>query len=88
MAGRPPCFFGSGRSIWVMSAVTTSLESNPWRVRIIFVCARVVFWASSRMMKALFRVRPLMKARGAISMTPLSISRFACSYWERSKRAS
>ncbi len=51
---------GWGRSIWVMSAVTTTLESNPARVRNIFICGRVVFWASSRMTNAAFKVRPRM----------------------------
>ena len=38
------------------------------RVRNIFICSGVVFCASSRMTKALFSVRPRMKASGAISM--------------------
>ena len=38
MACRTPDFFGWGRSIWVMSAVMTTLESNPVLVRIIFIC--------------------------------------------------
>ena len=88
MAWRTPDLRGWGRSIWVMSAVMTSFESKPARVRIIFICSRVVFWASSRMMKAPLRVRPRMKASGAISMTPRSIRRLAWSYWERSNRAS
>ena len=37
------------------------------RVRNIFICSGVVFWASSRMMKLLLRVRPRMKASGATS---------------------
>ena len=40
----------SGRSIWVTSPVTTAFEPNPRRVRNIFICSAVVFWASSRMM--------------------------------------
>ncbi len=60
-----------GKSIWVTSPVTTTLLEKPMRVRNIFICSPVVFWASSRMMKASFSVRPRMKASGAISMTPL-----------------
>jgi hypothetical protein len=37
------------------------------RVRNIFICSGVVFCASSRITKALFSVRPRMKASGAIS---------------------
>ena len=37
------------------------------------ICAGVVFWASSRMTTASLRVRPRMKARGAIWMTRLQI---------------
>ena len=64
-----------GMSIWVTSPVTTALEPNPMRVRNIFICSGVVFWASSRMMKLLFSVRPRMKARGATSTRPRSSSR-------------
>ena len=39
-----------GRSICVMSPVITAFESNPSRVRNIFICSAVVFCASSRMM--------------------------------------
>ena len=46
----------SGRSIWVTSPVTTHLEPNPSRVRNIFICSAVVFWASSRMMNESLRV--------------------------------
>ena len=45
------------------------------RVRNIFICSTVVFWASSRMMNDSFSVRPRMKASGATSMTLRSISR-------------
>ena len=58
-----------------MSPVTTAREPNPMRVKNIFICSRVVFWASSRMMNASFRVRPRMKANGTTSMTPRSDSR-------------
>ncbi len=59
----------AGRSICVMSPVTTTLEPRPRRVRNIFICSVVVFWASSMMTKASLRVRPRMKARGATSIT-------------------
>ncbi|MOA56096.1 hypothetical protein D3C78_1800170 [compost metagenome] len=49
-----------GRSTWVTSPVITAVEPKPMRVRNIFICSRVVFWLSSRMMKLLFRVRPRM----------------------------
>ena len=64
-----------GRSICVMSPVMTIRESPPRRVRNIFICSRVVFWASSRMTNESFSVRPRMNASGATSITPLSISR-------------
>ena len=64
----------SGRSIWVTSPVMTALDSKPRRVRNIFICSRVVFWASSRMTKESFRVRPRMKAMGAISISPREMS--------------
>ena len=47
-----------------MSPVTTAFDPKPMRVRNIFICSDVVFCASSRMMKASFRVRPRMKAIG------------------------
>ena len=49
-----------GRSVWVMSPVTTILEPKPSRVRNIFICSGVVFCASSRMMKESLSVRPRM----------------------------
>ena len=67
--GRP-----AGRSTWVTSPVTTALELNPRRVRNIFICSTVVFCASSRMAKASLRVRPRMKASGATSTVPFSMS--------------
>ncbi len=57
----------SGTSIWVVSPVTTTFEPNPMRVRNIFICSGVAFWASSRMMKLLLSVRPRMNASGATS---------------------
>ena len=49
-----------GRSIWVMSPVTTILESSPSRVRNIIICSGVVFCASSRTTNAWESVRPRM----------------------------
>ena len=44
------------------------------RVRNIFICSMLVFWASSKMMNDSFSVRPRMKASGATSMTLRSMS--------------
>ena len=51
------------------------MEPKPSRVRNIFICSPVVFWASSRMMNESFKVLPRMYASGATSMAPRSISR-------------
>jgi hypothetical protein len=59
-AWRRPDLVLRGKSTWVMSPVTTALELKPMRVRNIFICSVVVFWASSRMIKASLRVRPRM----------------------------
>ena len=53
------------------SPVTTIREPNPSRVRNIFICSGLVFWASSRITNESLSVRPRMKASGATSMTPL-----------------
>jgi hypothetical protein len=50
-----------GRSIWVMSPVTTALELNPRRVRNIFICSGVVFCASSNTINESFRVLWVMR---------------------------
>ena len=50
----------AGRSTCVTSPVTTILELKPSRVRNIFICSVVLFWASSRMMNASLSVRPRM----------------------------
>src|SRR2546422_5845464 len=60
-----------GRSTCVTSPVMTAFELFPRRVRNIFICSDVVFWASSRITKELLSVRPRMKARGAIEIAPL-----------------
>ncbi len=75
-ASASPLVTLSGRSIWVASPVTTIFDLWPIRVKNIFICTVVVFCASSRMMKVLFSVRPLMNAKGAISIT--SRSRYRC----------
>ena len=75
MACTRPDILALGRSIWETSPVTTQREPRPIRVRNIFICSGVVFWASSKMMKEWARVRPRMKARGATSSTPRSVSR-------------
>ncbi len=62
-----------GRSFWEESPVTMTLEPKPIRVRNIFICAGVVFWASSRMINALSSVRPRIYASGATSIRPRSI---------------
>ena len=77
-----------GRSSWVMSPVMTIFEPKPRRVRNIFICSGVVFWASSKMRKASLKVRPRMKASGAISMMPCSMRLLAFSMSVMSKRAS
>ncbi len=79
-ASRRPEVLPCGRSICVMSPVTTALEPNPMRVRNIFICSVVVFCASSRMMNASLRVRPRMNAIGATSMIPRSSSFAVFSY--------
>ncbi len=57
---RSPLWLPPGRSTWVTSPVTTIFEPNPSRVRNIFICSGEVFCASSKMMKASYRVRPRM----------------------------
>ena len=65
-----------GRSICDTSPVTMQREDAPRRVKNIFICSGVVFWASSKMIKASPRVRPRMKARGATSSVPRSVRRW------------
>jgi hypothetical protein len=48
-----------------MSPVMTALELNPIRVKNIFICSEVVFWASSKMMNESFKVLPRIKSMGA-----------------------
>ena len=60
MASFRPLTLSLGRSIWVISPVMTTLEPKPIRVKNIFICSRLVFWASSRMMKLSSSVRPRM----------------------------
>ncbi len=70
------------------SPFTTAFDPNPILVRNIFICSGVVFWASSRMMNASFKVRPRMNASGATSTVPRSISRERLSPPVISNRAS
>mgnify|MGYP000043125892 CR=1 FL=1 len=63
----------AGRSFCDESPVTITFEPNPILVRNIFICAGVVFCASSRMIKALSSVRPRIYASGATSISPFSI---------------
>jgi hypothetical protein len=72
--GRPESWM-DGRSIWLRSPVITIFEFWPRRVRNIFIWEMVLFWASSKIIKASDSVRPRINARGAISMVPISINR-------------
>ena len=54
--------------------MTTIFEPKPSRVKNIFICAGVVFCASSRITNASLSVRPRMYASGATSTIPASIS--------------
>ena len=83
-----PLFLSRGRSIWVISPVTTTLEPSPNRVRNIFICSTVQFCASSSIIYASFRVRPRMYARGATSITPRSLSAWKFSLPRKSYSAS
>ncbi len=77
-----PDSWPEGRSICVMSPVTTAREPNPILVRNIFICATLVFCASSSMTKESLSDRPRINANGATSMTFFSISRPTCSVTE------
>lgn len=59
-------FCDNGKSICVRSPVTIILVFQPIRVRNIFICAEVVFCASSSITTASLSVRPRIKANGAI----------------------
>ena len=61
---------------------------SPSRVRNIFICIALVFWASSRITAALERVRPRMNASGAISISPVCIARSTIRASVMSKSAS
>ena len=60
-------------AVLVVLPVTMIFEPWPMRVRNIFICGTVVFWPSSRMMTAWFRVLPRMYASGTISMMSFSM---------------
>ena len=83
-----PEAWSRGRSTWVTSPVTTTLEPKPRRVRNICICSGLVFCASSRMMKESFSVRPRMNASGATSIVPRSMYAFRRSGSSMSNSAS
>ena len=64
-----------GKSICVLSPLTTILELLPKRVKNIFICSAVVFCASSKITNAFSSVRPRIYASGATSIVPRSINR-------------
>jgi len=68
-----PLFWFFGRSICVRSPVMIALALAPIRVRNIFNCRSVAFWASSKIINALSSVRPRMYASGAISIVRVVI---------------
>jgi len=76
-ASAKPEVWPEGRSTCVTSPVITTLEFEPKRVRNIFICVTVVFWASSKITKLSSSVRPRMNASGATSITPRWISAMA-----------
>ena len=84
MASTRPEMRPGGRSICVMSPVTTTFEPRPIRVSTIFICSVVVFCASSMMTKASESVLPRMKAIGATSIWFRSNSRSTFSNSTRS----
>ena len=78
-ASESPLLTPRGRSTCDVSPVIIILVFMPIRVRNIFICAEVVFCASSRITTASFSVRPRMKAKGAIcTMFCSIISRNFC----------
>ena len=66
--------FGTASYLWIVfgcifgGAVHDYLSGMILRVRNIFSWLRVAFWASSKMTKAWSKVRPRIKAKGAISI--------------------
>ena len=59
-----PLIRSFGKSTCVISPVTTIREPKPKRVRNIFICCGVVFWASSRITNASFKVQAPHKSQG------------------------
>lgn len=53
-----------------MSPFRTILLPLPILVMNILICSMVQFWASSRMAKVLWKLRPLMNSSGHISIVP------------------
>ena len=72
-ASTSPLRVCGGRSTCVVSPETTIFEPLPIRVRNIFICETVVFWASSRMMNESLSVRPRMYANGMTSIRSSSV---------------
>lgn len=60
-----------GRSTWSRSPLSTILLPLPMRVMNILICSMVQFWASSRMAKVLWKLRPRMNSSGHISIMPV-----------------
>ena len=56
-----------------MSPFRITLQLLPTRVKNIFISCGVTFWASSRITKASWKLRPLIVSKGAISMLPFLI---------------
>ena len=69
-ASTRPLVLPPGRSIWVMSPVMTILEPRPYGSET-FSFVPVVFCASSRMMKASFKVRPAYRPGRHLHRVPL-----------------
>src|SRR4030095_9652936 len=87
-ASRTPERLFAGKSICVTSPVTTHLEFKPMRVSNMNICSVVVFWASSRITKALLKVRPRIYASGATSIVCRAIARSSSSASNLSRNAS
>ena len=55
------------------AAVAAGVSTPSIRVKNILICVSVAFCASSKIAKEFFKVLPLINARGAISISPISI---------------
>ena len=76
------------KSIWDGSPFTTILEFSPILVKNILIYVSVAFWASSKIANEFLSVLPRIKARGAISISPISIRFWIFSKSRRSYSAS